>query len=75
MIPPCTGDGLIGGWGVIPMSLKIDVKLPSDALEDAGEAGAGVVVRPNSAVNSPTFFFGGSIGWEEKDGISAGLSP
>jgi hypothetical protein len=57
------------------MSLKIDVKLPSDALEDAGEAGAGVVVRPKSAVNSPTFFFGGSIGWEEKAGISAGLSP
>ena len=57
------------------MSLKIDVKLGSEGFEEGGDAGAAGVVRPNMAVNSPTLFFGGSMGSEENAGISAGLSP
>jgi hypothetical protein len=57
------------------MSLKIDVKLGSEVLGGAGDPGAGDVVLPNSAVKSPTVFLGGSMGWEENAGISAGLSP
>ena len=76
MTPPCTvGGALNAGCGVIPMSLKIEVKLGSEALGETGDPEAGGVVRPNIAVNSPTVFFGGSTGWEENDGISAGLSP
>ena len=73
MTAPCTAGG--AAWGVIPISLKIDVKLGSEALDDTCDPGAGGVVRPKIAVNSPTVFFGGSMGWEENPGISAGLSP
>jgi hypothetical protein len=44
------------------MSLKIEVKLPSGLPVAAGVAALGGVAPPNSAVNSPTLFLGGSIG-------------
>jgi hypothetical protein len=47
------------------MSLNIDVKLDPGALGGAGDAGVLGVAPPNTAVNSPTFFFGGSIGCDE----------
>jgi hypothetical protein len=47
------------------MSSKIDVKLDPGALGGAGDTGGLGVAPPNTAVNSPTFFFGGSIGWDE----------
>ena len=75
MIAPCTAGGALNGACCVPMSLNIDVKLGSDALADAGLAALGGVAWPNRAVNSPTVFFGGSIGSEENDGISEGLSP
>ncbi|HXJ88523.1 MAG TPA: hypothetical protein VMS18_17010 [Candidatus Binatia bacterium] len=61
-------------WGV-PMSLKIDVKLGSDVPAGTADSGAGGEVWPNTAVNSPTLFFGGSTGSDENDGMSADLSP
>ena len=63
--PPCIGAGASNdGWGV-PMSLNIPVKLGPEALGGAGVAEDEGVAPPNTAVNSPTFFFGGSIGSDE----------
>jgi hypothetical protein len=47
------------------MSLNIDVKLDPGALGGACDVGGLGVAPPNRAVNSPTFFFGGSIGCDE----------
>ena len=70
----CTGDGGFNVAGV-PMSLNIEVKLGSDASADVGLAARAGVACPNSAVNSPTVFFGGSIGCDENAGTSEGVSP
>lgn len=58
---PGTGRSAFVGCGVL-ISLNIDVKLGSAVPGDAGAAALGGVACPNRAVNSPTFFFGGSIG-------------
>jgi hypothetical protein len=76
------GDGGITGVGACGLnvgcaggiSLKIDVKLDSEEFGGAGVAGADGLACPNSAVNSPTFFFGGSMDCDDKLGISE-LSP
>jgi hypothetical protein len=47
------------------MSLNIPVKLGPEALGGAGVAEDEGVDPPNTAVNSPTFLFGGSIGPDE----------
>jgi hypothetical protein len=52
------------------MSLNIPVKLVPDVLGGAGVAEDEGVDPPNTAVNSPTFFFGGSIGPAEYAGMS-----
>ena len=44
------------------MSLKIDVKLDSAPLGGIGDDADEGAALPNKAVNSPTTFFGGSIG-------------
>jgi hypothetical protein len=44
------------------MSLKIEVKLASGVPAAAGVTALEGVAPPKRAVNSPTFFFGGSIG-------------
>ena len=73
MTGPSTGDGGLNVAGVA-MSLNIDVKLGS-AFADLGLAALEGVACPNRAVNSPSAFFGGSLGWEENAGTSEGLSP
>lgn len=74
MTGPSTGAGGLNVDG-LPMSLNIDVKLGSDEFADVGFAALEGVACPNSAVNSPTVFFGGSIGCEENAGTSEGVSP
>ena len=70
----CIGGGGFNVAGV-PMSLKIEVKLASDAFADIGLAAPAGVACPNRAVNSPTVCFEGSPGCEENAGTSEGLSP
>jgi hypothetical protein len=62
MTGPCIGVDALSVEGAGDMSLNIDVKLGSAALTGAGDAGADGAECPKRAVNSPTFFFGGSIG-------------
>jgi hypothetical protein len=57
------------------MSLNTPVKLSSEASDGAGVDAGGADDRPNRAVNSPTVFFGGSIGRDEEAGISEEFSP
>jgi hypothetical protein len=64
MTPLCGGaEALFVGWGV-SKSLNSPVKLGPVAPGAAG-VDFGGVAPPNRAVNSPTFFFGGSIGCDE----------
>ena len=74
MTLPSTGGGAFNVAGV-PMSLKIEVKLGSDAFADVALAALAGDACPNRAVNSPTVFFAGSLGCEENAGTSEGLSP
>ena len=74
MTGPSTGGGGLNVAGA-PMSLNIDVKLGSDEFADAGFAPLEGGACPNNAVNSPTVFFGGSIGCEENAGTSEEVSP
>lgn len=69
-------DGLTACWG-FTMSLNRPVKPVAETLLPAGadDICCGGAACPNSAVNSPTFLRGGSIGSEAKPGTSAGLSP
>ena len=62
MTPPCIGDGVLNVGLGASMSLNMDVKLDPEALGVAGREGA---APPKTAVNSPMFFFGGSIGCDE----------
>lgn len=65
MTGPCAGVGGLNVGCAGGMSLKIDVKLDAAALGGVGDDAAGDDAWPNRAVNSPTFFFGGSIDCDE----------
>jgi len=73
--PPCTGVEVLKSGLAVSMSLKIPVKLGPESGFPAAPVIAGAAVAwPKTAVNSPTVFFGGSIGWDVKRGMSDGLS-
>jgi len=72
---PGTRAGVLKVDCGVPISWKIDVKLGSEVVAGTADSGAGDEDWPNTAVNSPTVFLGGSIGCDENDGMSADLSP
>lgn len=55
---------LVGGAGMLP-----------DSSSAAGPCSGLDPMEPNTAVKSPTFVLGGSIGCEEREGKSDGPSP
>jgi hypothetical protein len=74
---PGIGLVVLNGFAVLSRSLNKPVKLGPDAALPAGSEGgwSAAVTWPNMAVNSPTFFRGGSIGCEDTIGSSDGASP